>query len=95
MIFKKFLWVFIVGIILLIIYLPSYTKIQELRDKNRDLLEKNKRLKAENAIILEKELKRLESDQVYQEKILREKMGVVRKNEIPVKIIPAESQKKN
>lgn len=93
MIIKKFFWVFVVGIILLIIYLPGYTKIQELRDKNKDLLEKNKRLKAEN-VLLENELKRLETDQVYQEKILREKMGVVRKNEIPVKIIPAESQEK-
>lgn len=88
---KKFFWVFVVGIILLIIYFPGYTKIQELRDKNRDLLEKNKILKAENAV-LEKELKRLENDTFYQEKILREKMGVVRKNEIPVKIIPAEPQ---
>jgi len=93
MIIKKFFWVFVVGIILLIIYLPGYTKIQELRDKNKDLLEKNKRLKAEN-VLLENELKRLETDQVYQEKVLREKMGVVRKNEIPVRIIPAESQEK-
>ncbi len=94
MILKKFFWVFAVGIILVIIYLPGYTKIQELRDKNKDLLEKNKILKTENAV-LEKELKRLENDTFYQEKILREKMGVVRKNEIPVKIIPAESPEKN
>ena len=93
MIIKKFFWIFVVGIILLVIYLPGYTKIQELRDRNNDLLEKNKKLKAEN-VLLENELKRLETDQVYQEKILREKMGVVRKNEIPVKIIPAESQEK-
>jgi len=93
MIIKKFFWVFVTGIILLVIYLPSYTRIQELRDKNRDLLEKNKRLKAEN-VLLENELKRLDNDQVYQEKILREKMGVVRKDEIPVKIVPAESQGK-
>jgi len=91
MIIKKFFWVFVTGVILLVIYLPSYTRIQELRDKNRDLLEKNKRLKAEN-VLLENELKRLDNDQVYQEKILREKMGVVRKDEIPVKIVPAEPQ---
>ena len=90
MIIKKFFGLLIGTAVFLIIFLPGYTKIQELRDKNRDLLEKNKRLKAEN-VLLDKELKRLEIDQVYQEKILREKMGVVRKNEVPVKIVPAES----
>ena len=94
MVIKKFLWIFAVIIILGIIYLPGYTKIQELRDRNRDLAEKNKRLKSENQL-LQQELKRLETDQLYQEKILREKLGVVRKDEIPVKIIPAESQEKN
>jgi cell division protein FtsB len=87
MIIKKFFWIFAAGIILLIIYLPGYTKIQELRDRNKDLLEKNKKLKVENAL-LENELKRLETNQVYREKILREKMGVVRKGEIPIKILP-------
>lgn len=91
--FKKFFWVLVVGIVLIIIYLPGYTKIQELRDRNKDFLEKNKKLKMENAL-LEKELKRLETDKVYQEKILREKMGVVRKNEIPVKIITGEPKGK-
>ena len=37
---------------------------------------------------MEEELKRVENDPVYQEKIAREKMGVVRKGEIPVKILP-------
>lgn len=83
---KKFFWFFAIAFILLVIYLPGYTKIQELRDRNKDLLENNKKLKVENNL-LTKELQRLKSDKVYQEKILREKMGVVRKNEIPVKII--------
>ncbi|MBU0709161.1 MAG: septum formation initiator family protein, partial [Candidatus Omnitrophica bacterium] len=38
--------------------------------------------------LLQKELERIKNDPVYQEKIAREKMGVVRKGEIPVKIIP-------
>jgi cell division protein FtsB len=51
------------------------------------LIQKNKRLEVENAM-LKIELQRVDKDQVYQEKILREKMGVVRKNEVPVKLVP-------
>ncbi|MCM8801084.1 MAG: septum formation initiator family protein [Candidatus Omnitrophica bacterium] len=76
-------------IILMIIFLPGYTKLQELKDKNRDLEAKIKRLQIEN-VFLEEELKRLNQDPVYQEKILRDKMGLVRKGEIPIKIVPEE-----
>lgn len=74
---------------MLIIFLPGYTKLQELRERNQDLESKIKRLNIENAL-LNQELKKIENDPVYQEKIVREKLGVVRKGEIPVKIIPAE-----
>lgn len=37
--------------------------------------------------LLQEELNRVASDPVYQEKIAREKLGVVKKGEIPVKII--------
>jgi cell division protein FtsB len=87
MILKKASVIIGLGLFLFVIFLPGYTKIQELRDKNRDLTDKNRRLKAENAQ-LEQMLKRLESDKLYQEKILREKAGVVRKDEVPVKFIP-------
>lgn len=76
-----------VVLLLLVVFLPGYTKLQELKDRNRDLEVKIKRLSIENAF-LQQELKRIESDPVYQEKIAREKMGVVRKGEIPVKIVP-------
>lgn len=87
MIFKKTLWFFGLIISLLIIFLPGFTKLQELKDRNRDLESKIKRLNIENAL-LQQELKRIENDPVYQEKIVRDKMGVVRKGEIPIKIIP-------
>jgi cell division protein FtsB len=92
MILKKAVWPLGLVLVIIIIFLPSYTKIQELRDKNRDLAAKNRRLKIENAL-LEQEIKRIDTDQTYPEKILREKMGVVRKDEVPVKIIPVESRK--
>jgi cell division protein FtsB len=91
MILKKASWLFGITVLLLIVFLPGYTKLQELRDKNRDLQTKIKKMSIEN-MLLQEELKRIENDPVYQEKILREKMGVVRKGEIPVKIVPREKK---
>ncbi len=92
MLIKKTFWLFGIAVFLLIIFLPGYTKLQELRDKNSDLEIKIKRLNIENAL-LQQELKRIENDPVYQEKIAREKMGVVRKGEIPIKIIPGDKKR--
>lgn len=79
-------WLFGFAALLLAIFLPGYTKLQELRDKNRQLEEKIKRLQVENQM-LQHEFRRLENDPLYQEKVAREKMGVVRKGEVPVKIL--------
>ena len=89
MILKKAFWLGGIAVFLLIIFLPGYTKLQELRDRNRDLETKIKKLKIENAL-LQEELTRVQSDVVYQEKIVRDKMGVVRKGEVPIKIVPQE-----
>jgi cell division protein FtsB len=87
MILKKAFSLFGILFFLLIIFLPGYTKLQELKDKNDDLETKIKYLNVENAL-LQEELKRIENDPVYQERIAREKMGIVRKGEIPIKVIP-------
>ena len=84
---KRTFWLFGITVFLLIVFLPGFTKLQELKDKNRDLEEKIRRLNVEN-VLLQEEFKRIQTDPVYQEKILREKLGVVRKGEIPIKIIP-------
>lgn len=83
-------WIALAGLILL--FLPGYTKLQELKDKNRNLQQKIERLDKENSLLLN-DLKRVENDTFYQEKIAREKLGIVRKNEIPVKIIPDSGNK--
>lgn len=84
---KKKLFVPIaVTLVALGLFLPGYMKIRQLRTKNLDLMLKNRRLQAEN-ILLEQELLRIENDRVYQEQILRDKLGVVKKDEIPVKIV--------
>ncbi len=85
--FKKAFWLFGVTVFLLVMFLPGYTKLQELRDKSGDLSRKIKQLSVEN-VFLDQELKRIKNDPVYQEQIAREKMGVVRKGEVPIKLVP-------
>jgi len=84
---RKVFWLFGLAVFLLIIFLPGFTKLQELKDKNRDLEVRIKELNIENAL-LQEELGRVLNDPLYQEEIARDKMGVVRKGEIPVKIVP-------
>jgi len=84
---KRALWILGLAVIFLVLFLPGFSKLQELRDRNRDLESKIRRLNIENAL-LEEEMKRVSSDPVYQERIAREKMGIVRKGEIPIKIVP-------
>jgi len=88
---RKGFWLFGVATFLLIVFFPGYTKLQELRDRNRDLEDKIRRLHIENSL-LEQELSRIENDPIYQEKIAREKMGLVRKGEVPVKILPEQKE---
>ncbi len=82
---RKSLWLFGFTVLLLVLFLPGYIKLQESRIKNRKLEEQFRKIAIEN-YLLQEELKRVENDPVYQEKIVRDKMGVVRKGEIPVKI---------
>ncbi len=91
MILKKAFWLFGVAVLLLAIFLPGYSKLQEFRDKSRDLEDKIRRLKKEN-YILQQELVRIENDPIYQEKIARDKMGVVRKGEVPIRIVPQQKE---
>ncbi|MBP7836262.1 MAG: septum formation initiator family protein, partial [Candidatus Omnitrophica bacterium] len=58
----------------------------------RDLENKIRRLNIENTL-LQQEIMKIENNPVYKEMIAREKMGVVRKGEIPIKIVP--QKKKN
>jgi cell division protein FtsB len=86
--FKKWFGFFAILILFLILFLPGYTKVQELRDTNRDLEAKIKKLYKDN-VLLQEELKLIAEDPVYQEQVAREKMGLVRPGEIPIKIVPA------
>ena len=72
--------------ILLIIFLPGYSKLQELKAKNRSLLTEMDGLKRENKD-LTREIDRLENDPFYIEKKARDKMGIGKKGEIRYKVI--------
>jgi len=84
---KSFFGLFGISIIAVCLFIPGYAKIRSLNHKNADLQTKTRKLAEENQL-LERELSMMEKDQLYQEKILREKLGVVRKDEIPLKMIP-------
>ena len=88
---RRSLWLFSFAVLLLVLFLPGYKKLQESRLKNRQLEDKFRKIAIENSL-LQEELKRIENDPFYQEKIARDKMGVVRKGEIPVKIFSTKKQ---
>ena len=85
--FKKALWLFGVAVFLLVIFLPGYTKLQDFRERNSELSLNIGKLKKENAL-LQNQIIRLQSDPLYQEKVVRDKMGVVRKGEVAIKVVP-------
>lgn len=78
--------------IFLIIFLPGYAKIQELRQKNKDLELGMEKLRSEN-LNLSKEKERLEKDPAYLERVGREKLGIVKKGEIMYKMVPEKEGK--
>jgi len=82
---RKSFWLFGFAVLLLVLFLPGYKKLQESRARNRQLELQFRKIAIENSL-LQEELKRVQNDPLYQEKIARDKMGVVRKGEIPIKI---------
>ena len=84
---KNAIWLFALAFIVLVVFLPSYTKMQDLREKNNDYAYRIKQLTEENRRLAEERI-RLEDDPVYLEKIAREKMGIVKEGEFMYKIVP-------
>src|SRR5438094_466475 len=78
---KNAVWLFCFAIIAFIIFLPSYTKMQDLRQKNIEYAAEIKELKIQHAN-LKREKMLLEQDPIYLEKVAREKMGLIREGEV-------------
>ena len=77
--------------ILLVIFIPGYAKIQELRQKNQELEANVKRLQAENSAF-QQEKERLENDPEYLEQVGRKELGIVKKGEIVYRLVPQEKK---
>jgi len=84
---KKAVWLFLFAFLVLLAFLPSYTKLQDLKQRNQDFEERTAKLQKE-VENLNKRLYRLENDPAYLEKVAREKMGVARKGEVIYQISP-------
>lgn len=84
---KKRLILFLaVFFILALIFFPSFSRCQKLALEKRRLEGRIKELEEENKK-LEEEKYKLENDADYIERRAREKLGVVKENEIPYKIV--------
>ena len=84
---KNAIGLFILTIVVLILFLPSYTRMQDLKQKNSDYRKQIEQLQQKSAELKE-EKRRLEDDPVYLEKVAREKMGLIREGEVVYKITP-------
>lgn len=82
---KTALWLFGVPIILLIIFLPGHTKLEDLKYRAEQIEEKIKKTRLENKV-LRQQHSLIQNDPLYQERVAREKMGLVRKGEVVFKI---------
>ena len=87
--FKNPFILFGLAVVLLLIFLPSYQKMQDLRQKNSEYEERMHALVQEN-IRLAEEKRLLETDPAYLEKVARERMGLIREGEVIYRIVPAE-----
>ncbi|MGB2705764.1 MAG: septum formation initiator family protein [Candidatus Omnitrophota bacterium] len=82
---KKRLIYILAGLLLLVlIFLPGFSKLRELKKQNRNLERRIELLTKANEE-LKKERERLENDPSYIEKIAREKLGMTRQDEIILK----------
>ena len=77
---KNALWLFAAATIILLFFLPSFTMMQDHRQKNLEYGKKIAELQRRNEE-LKAEKQRLIEDPVYLERVARERMGLVREGE--------------
>jgi len=88
---RKIIGLFGFLFILVLVFLPGYSKFQELAQRNRVLGEKVRRLEISNKD-LRNEITHLEQDHTYVEKVAREKLKVSKKGEIIYKLVEEEPE---
>ena len=90
---KNAIGLFVITLVVFIYFLPSYTKMQDLKQKNRDYGQQIMALKRQNEQLLE-EKRLLETDPAYLEKVAREKMGLIKEGEYILELVPAKQPPK-
>ena len=85
---KNAFWIFTGAVLILMMFLPTFSQKQQLIEKNRQYKAQIKKLE-QQITVLSVEKRKLEEDPVYREKVAREKMGLVRDGEVIFKITPA------
>ena len=81
---KKLIFITAVIFLIAVIFLPGFSRLQQLKEKNRNLKHRVEVLTKTNRE-LRAEKEKLENDPSYVEKIAREKLGMTRKDEIILK----------
>ena len=84
---KNAFLLFAAAFLILILFLPSFSRVQDTKQKDLDYQKRIAELEAENVRIKE-EIRLLEEDPDYLEKVAREKMGLVREGEVIYRIVP-------
>ena len=89
---KNALFLFVGAIVVFVAFLPSYTQLQDLKQKNQQFEQQIIDNKAKY-LELKEEKRRLIEDPEYLERIAREKMGLIREGETIYRIVPANAEK--
>ncbi len=79
--------------LLVLIYLPSWTHYNELKQEDERLRHQLEELQETNRKLQEQEYL-LKNDVRYLEQVLREELNVVRPDEVVYKLVPEEEEKK-
>jgi cell division protein FtsB len=86
---KKFRFFFII-FILILIFLPGFAKLQELRLRFSETETQTRKTQKEN-YLLEQKISQMQTNPEYVEIVAREKMGVVKKGETILRFVPADA----
>ena len=87
---KNAFLLFAVAFAVLWMFLPTFSKWQDLKLKDREYQEKIAALEAEHQSLLE-EKKLLEDNPDYLEKVARERMGLIREGEVIYHLTPVDA----
>ena len=84
---KNAILLFVFALVILMLFLPTFARMQDLNQKDLGYQTRISNLEQEN-IRLKEERRLLEEDPVYLEKVAREKMGLIRAGEVVYQLMP-------